>query len=363
MKKSMFVSEEDRQTLERAYAGRKLLQGELHDHAYTGGTSDGKCSLGMWQKEMKLLGMDFAAILDHKQVRHMYLPEWDDACFVCGTEPGTRITDSAAEDASLHYNMLFPKVRQLEKLLEDFPEFEFTGGSEGHFIYPSFTTARFQELIDAVMAGGGFFVLPHPKQIMISEDPETYFFRDGTGIEVFYNDLDSKYTEENYGLYLQLLAAGHRLWACAGGDLHNHAGTGALTTLYAAERTGPAMFPQLRTGDFTCGSAGVRMVMGETRMGGEADFCGQKLIFSVGDLHDSVVYQEHTYYVELWDDRRLIFREEIDPTKTSYFSVETEKDAGFYRVEVWDGSRRYRTKKVGYCIAMGNPIWRRDWMR
>lgn len=351
----------ERDALERAYTGRIVLFGELHDHSYSGGTSDGKCSLDMWKKEMPVLKMDFAAILDHRQVRHMYLDEWDDSLFVCGTEPGTSITDSGAEVPNLHYNMLFPNRGALETILSAFPEFEFTGGREGHFTYPRFTTERFGQLIDAVRAHGGFFVIPHPKQIMASQNPLDYWFRDFTGIEVFYMDLNTKETEQNYELWMQLLAKGKRVWACAGGDLHNHPGTGALTTLYARKRCIPSFFPYLRAGDFSCGNVGIRMLMGQTRMGGACSFDDQRLVLAVGDFHDSVLYENHHYHVELWNDREMVFRAPLDPLRMNYFAVDTDPSAGFYRAEVWDEDRRYRTDTVGYRIAIGNPIWRKGW--
>ncbi len=75
----------DKDTLERLYRGRQVFHGELHDHSASGGTSDGKCPLSEWPAKLRALKMDFAAILDHKQVRHMYQPEWEDGFFIAGT--------------------------------------------------------------------------------------------------------------------------------------------------------------------------------------------------------------------------------------------------------------------------------------
>ena len=64
--------------LEKLYEGRIPLHGEFHNHASTGGTSDGKVDLRTWKDTMQYISdMDFAAIVDHKQVLHMRLPEWD----------------------------------------------------------------------------------------------------------------------------------------------------------------------------------------------------------------------------------------------------------------------------------------------
>ena len=136
------ITENEIKKLESLYTGCKAYHGEMHDHSASGGTSDGKYPLSVWVEEMQQLKMDFAAILDHRQVRHMYLPEWKDGLFLGGSEPGTIISDSKAEKKEIHYNMLFTGPAPLEELLAEFPEFEFEGGPEGHFRYPFFTRFR-----------------------------------------------------------------------------------------------------------------------------------------------------------------------------------------------------------------------------
>ncbi|MBR4960195.1 MAG: hypothetical protein IKY52_04800, partial [Clostridia bacterium] len=263
------MTNQEIEKLEALYKGCQAYHGELHDHSNSGGTSDGSCTLEVWIREMEALKMDFAAILDHRQVRHMYLQEWKDGLFIGGSEPGTSISDSSARNKGMQYNMLFTGPEPLEDLLAEFTEYQYEGGAEGHFKYPSFTRERFGELIDAVKARGGFFVHPHPKQVMDADDSLEYWFRDETGIEVFYNEYDSKYTEENYALWTDLLAKGKRIWACAGGDRHSHPRDQALTTIYAEEKTNAAYLSHLRIGDFTCGSVGIRMCIGDTRTGGK----------------------------------------------------------------------------------------------
>ena len=51
------------------YQGRQVYHGEMHDHSASGGTSDGKCTLAHWREQLGALKMDFAAILDHRQIR------------------------------------------------------------------------------------------------------------------------------------------------------------------------------------------------------------------------------------------------------------------------------------------------------
>ncbi|HBP38556.1 MAG TPA: hypothetical protein DD640_07420 [Clostridiales bacterium] len=279
----------------------------------------------------------------------MYLPDWEDGLFIGGSEPGTLIADSKAAEKQMHYNMIFSGPKDLENLLAEFPEFEFTGGPEGHFGYPSFTRARFCELIDAVKAHGGFFVYPHPKLLMRSDDPCDYWFRDETGIEVFYMDLVNKETEANYALWVDLLARGKRVWACAGGDLHAEATNTALTTIYAEEHTNEAYIRHLRVGDFTCGPVGVRMVIGDTKTGGHGCFAGKQLVVGVGDFHVSVINTTHTYRVDLINNNGVVFSEKAPCDQASFFAIDAG-DCDFYRAEVWDVTRELR-------LAVGNPIW------
>jgi len=336
--------------LNEMYSNCRVFHGELHDHSNSGGTSDGKCTLTEWREKMQELKMDFAAILDHRQVRHMYLPEWEDGLFIPGTEPGTEITDcKAATDSHMHYNILLPDRDLLEGLLEEFPEYQFSGGIEGHFVYPSFTRERFGQLIDAIKARDGLFVHPHPKQVMISDDPCDYWFRDETGIEVFYIDMAGEYTQANYPLWTALLAAGKRVWACAGGDLHSQAVNTALTTIYAEEHTAKSFLAHLRTGDFTCGPVGVRMCIGNAKTGGRCAFKGQKLTVCVSDFHESVKYADHEYRLDILDDQGIVLSQTISSDEMNYISIDT-KDRAFYRAEVFDVTKSLR-------IAIGNPIW------
>ena len=335
--------------LQELYQDCRAFHGELHDHSASGGTSDGKRPLMHWLGAMEALGIDFAAILDHKQVQHMYLPEWEDGVFIAGTEPGCKISDSLAEDPVIHYNMLFEKSKDLEDLLREFEEYRFTGGKTGHFRYPSFTRERMRELIEAVKARGGLWVHPHPKQQMKSNDPMEYWFADETGIEVFYFDYRHRYTEENYALWTTLLSMGRRVWACAGCDMHACAHDTALTTVYATARKNAAYLERLRRGDFTCGAVGMRMCIGDTPMGGRCDFAGKRLVLSVGDFHRSVKHPTHTYRVDLLDDTGVVCSREISCTEESYLAIDVA-DRKFYRAEVFDTTENIR-------IAIGNPIW------
>lgn len=343
------IDNTEKMRLLNLYSGCRVFHGELHDHSASGGTSDGKCPLSEWRSQLNALKMDFAAILDHRQIRHMYLPEWEDGLFIPGTEPGTQISDSKAADGHMHYNILLPDRDLLEGLLNEFPEYQFTGGTEGHFVYPAFTRERFGQLIDAIKRRGGFFVHPHPKQVMVSDDPLDYWFRDETGIEVFYMSMDSEHTQKNYPLWVSLLAAGKRVWACAGGDKHAQTVDTALTTIYAEAHSSAAFLSHLRVGDFTCGPVGVRMCVGNTKTGGQCAFDGEKLIVCAADFHDSVRHADHKYRLDIINDQGTVCSHSVSCDEENFFSIDTQ-DCAFYRAEVFD-------ETLGLRIAVGNPIW------
>jgi len=350
----MRATQEEINHIDRLYEGRTVFHGDLHNHAATGGTSDGQCTLAEWKEQLRSLNMDFAAILDHKQVRHMYLPEWEDGLFICGTEPGTGILDSSAEYSKLHYNILYPTPKHLEQMLEAFPEYEFSGGQEGYFIYPRFVTERFRELIQYIRKTGGLFVHPHPKQVMISENPLDFWFADETGIEVFYGDMRNQETSLNYDLWLSLLALEKRVWACAGSDAHGRTKDTALTTVYATELSSAAIVKQASVGDFVCGPVGIRMCIGDWRMGGTCSFENQHLIVAVDDFHSTVKKESHTYRLDLLNEDGVVFSQEFDCSQPIYFSFEA-LPCKFYRTEVFDVTENLR-------IAIGNPIWNSDRM-
>ncbi len=347
-----FASDEEIKALEEKYVGKKVYHGELHDHSASGGTSDGACPLSEWKQMLHDLNMDFAAILDHRQVRHMYLPDFDRNLFVCGTEPGTVITDSRATGKEVHYNMLVETPETLMEILNEIPECKYEGGIEGHFSYPYYTKERFCEIIDTVKKHGGFFVIPHPKQITISEYDEDYYYRDYIGMEVFYVDMESKHTADNYPLWIRLLRDGKRVFVCAGCDRHSRASDKALTTLYAApaETVSKALVPVLRTGDFTCGSASIRMTAGDALCGGHCVFDGQRLIAAVGDFHSGVKDASHKFRFDIFAGEDMIASDEVSCDTDTYFSLDTEADVPYYRAELWDLDR-------GCRIALGNPIW------
>ena len=109
------------------------------------------------------------------------------------------------------------------------------------------------------------------------------------------------------------------------------------------------------------GWIGIRMNINGTAMGGETDFTGNRLQFSVGDIYNPGVthtydrgdlpYAEgHTYCVQMYDDGGLLMESEIDPLEMNYFAIDCDATAKFYRVVVWDLT-------TGCRIGVSNPIW------
>lgn len=339
--------------IDNLYFGRTALHGELHDHASTGGTSDGGRCLQHWRCAMEALEMDFAAILDHRQVRHMFLPAWDNNTFICGTEPGTCITDLNCESNEMHYNMIFDSPEPLMEILEEFEEFEYEGGPQGHFTYPKFTRERMCQLINRIKEKDGLFVFPHPKQIMKSDNPLDYYFCDGIGMEVFYCSFDHEYTKENYKLWTELLAKGKRIWVCSGGDKHSCASNDALTTVYAQNKKNSTILSHIKKGDFTCGGVGIKMCIGSIAMGGCADF-NDKLYVTVDDFHKRFFEPSHSLRFDLIDDLGTVVSIPFSCKTPFNYDFSCNPDAKFYRVEIFDETR-------GVIIALGNPIWNKKY--
>lgn len=337
--------------IDGVYAGRKPFYGELHDHSSCG---DGKNTLAQWRTGMEALGMDFATIVDHRQVEHMYHRDFIDGLFLGGTEPGGRISDMGEDWGRLHYNMLFADPKPLEELLLEFPEYEFGGGITDRFKYPRFTRERFVKLVKTVQEKGGFFVHPHPGSLPFSEDPVDYWFADHTGLEVIYayrDTRDGEKTQKNYAIWMGLLDAGKRVFATSGCDEHHMPSDKALSTVYAFRRTSQSYLDQLRKGDFVAGPVGIRMCMDDTPMGGTCSFEGKRLVLKIGDFHRCVYDANHTYRVDLFAGSKRVFKKEITCYEDHYFAFHA-KDVPFYRAEVWDVTLHSR-------LALGNPIWNR----
>lgn len=342
--------------LDGLYEGRTARFGEMHAHADTGGTSDGKFSLDQWKAHMAENEMDFSTIVDHKQTIHMRLPEWDNTMFIGGSEAGGPVMGSSATNNKIHYNMLFATVEEFETLLNMYPiEFQYFSG---HFGYPNWTEEKMNQLSNNIYECGGLFVHVHPylDGCMVSDDPLDYMFGDVMGLEVFrgYNqaDMNSEENQKAYKLWTDLLALGKRVYATAGSDAHSSLAnvTVCLGTIYAEDTEAKTLLEYMRAGNCVAGPAGIRMCVGDTQMGGETSFAGQRLVVSTGEIHTKTYNPEHTYRVDVYDDQGLVFSEEISGVENEYFAIDANPDAKYYRANVYDVT----DEKI---IAIGNPIW------
>ena len=359
------ATEEDKAALEKLYEGLQMHHGQLHDHAQTGRRSDGKATLQQWKDGMPSVGMEYVALLDHRQTDHMYLPEWDPTLFISGTEAMTYINDRDTRYNKYHYNMIFNNVSDMEAVLKNHMSvYMFV---DGVFEYMPMSSTEFTQIIQEVLASGGYFVIPHPCQTAmeiapagveswVAEDLLEYYYCDGIGYEVFYHiyadqeDRD-KQTKLNYDLWTGLLALGKKVYASAGSDVHNLPTDRGLSTVYSSQKLDTAYIEQLRKGNYTAGPVGVRMNIGETTMGGTGDFADKRVVFSVGDFHENFSDPSHTYRVDLVSDTGVVFSQKIVPGETQYFAIEADEAAKFYRVEVHDENLDYS------LLALGNPIW------
>jgi len=347
------ASDADKAQLNALYEGRVAFHGEAHDHADTGGTSDGHVDLNGWISGMEQLGMDFAAIADHKQVLHMRLDEWDDAAFIGGSEAQTYVSGMPEDSSKMHYYMVFTDPDAFEKVLNTFLlDFEYIND---HFVYKAFTRERLAELIECIRENGGMFTQVHPKAVgyMQSDDPLDYWFADWTGLEVFYSykgkDMNHEVNQANYKLWTDLLAAGKYVWATAGHDGHREPSTESLTTIFAEEKTADSIFSHMRVGDSTVGAIGIRMSIGDTMTGSQTDFNGKRLSICISDFHESVD-ATHTYRMELYQDAEVIHTQQISATEENWLALDADESANFYRVVVFD-------ETDGKIVAVGNPIW------
>ena len=333
--------------LEQLYAGRKLSYCDFHCHSNSGGTSDGKTPLGNYVEDMKKLGVDCAAIVDHKQMRHYFLPEWDEQYMICGSEPSTRLE---GRDSSMDYTMLFPDKTGLAQVMGAFPEFKFTGTWDGHFIYPRFTVDRFRELGEYIYSIGGLLSHAHPMQLPGSGQPEDYFFSEQIAFETVHGDVNAFATRQNHRIWAGLLQLGKRVRTHGSSDSHGPVSNRGLTTVYTEKHFSTDIFNRIRSGDCTAGGVGIRMCIGTCPMGGVAEFSeGQQLTLRVEDFHSAHWKPETVYSLKVYTDKGLAYALEFDGRTPVSLALAVQKRS-FYRCEVWNESD-------SLPVAFSNPIW------
>ena len=347
------VADADFSALETYYEGYRPYYGDQHVHSDCGGTSDGKLPLADWPAGMDEKQIDFAAIVDHRQMRGFFLPEWDEERFIIGTEPGTTITDlENVIDSSMHYNMLFPHKYGLAMVMANFPEFEFCGDElTGSYKYPKFTKERFMELTKYVQSIGGIMVHPHPKTMMASENPLDYYMGEHMYLEVMVASYRHHSSIRSYDLWCDILAEGKHVWASGGSDTHGGVSNGCVSTFYSKEKSGRAFFERMRTADYAVGAFGIQMMIDGHPMGSELIYRdGMRLCLRVGDLHAPAVRENTAYELRVYTDKGLAYASMFNGKEPQYLSLAVQKRA-FYRAEVVDLTHG------GYRMAVGNPIW------
>lgn len=380
---SLAASSSDTEALDELYKDRTLYQGELHDHADTSvgsnaGTSDGYVEITKWYSQMSTKGLDFAASLDHKQASHIDLDIWDESKLIYGSEAGANSIPNKSDPSTTnkhHYSMLFRTKAQFEEVLNAFQGFCYgknngnayweNRGNNGaiEFTYWNPTTRdQFADLIRAVQNADGFFVLPHALNTSeynsgLAEDYD--FGVDGVGFEVIYDGGTGHSVDDRlYEAWKELLAGDAKMYACAGTDNHRNLDNTCLTSIYGtsdAKTDKGYLIDQLRAGDFVAGSAGIKMCVGGTAMGGTCDFSGKRVVVQVDRIHTLANDLSHKYRIDIISEDGVVYSQPLTVNSTTgevnaTFAFDADNSSSFYRVVVMDCTTRTR-------IAIGNPIW------
>ena len=337
--------------LDALYEGRTCYYGDFHCHSNSGGTSDGQTPLADYLPRMKELDMDFAAIVDHRQQRHFFLPEWDEQYMICGTEPGTVLDEpeKPSFQRKLHYTMIFPDKTGLQKVMDAFPQYEFTGGIDGTYKYINPTRQELCQIAEYVYSIGGLLSHAHPKQLMVSEDPLDYYFSDLVPLETVQGTPETFGTRQNRELWMTLLAMGKRVHTHGSTDAHGPVSNRAMTAVYAEKHHSTPIFNRIRSGDCVAGAVGIQMCLDDAPMGSVTAYApGKTLYVRVGQFHKAHRKDNTVYTFRLYTDKGLAYCKEFygEPMEIA-FPVEKRM---FYRVEIYNESD-------GHTVALSNPIW------
>ena len=342
--------------LEAMYAGRTVYHGDLHSHSSTG-KADGKDSLSTIKMFETAMDVDFFTVVDHRQVVHMRDSQWDDTCFIGGTEPGLTVLDCPeAEIDTMDYSMVFADPEDLEAVLNAYPEeYQY---ADGYFKsgFPG-DHEKIAELIKCIQDNGGMFIHVHPTDegYFDPADPMDYWFADGTGFEIqngLCGDMNSASNSSAYKVWTTMLQNGKRVYATAGSDLHGWKGgiLNSLTSLYAEQANAKSWLEVLRKGDFAAGPASIRMVVGDAVTGSAGSFTGNRLVVAVGDFHSQAFNATHTYRVDIFDGDTLLASKELDLKQMNYFAIDADPNSKYYRANVYDVT-------AGCNVVVGNPVW------
>ncbi len=338
--------------LDRRYVGRQIYYGDFHCHSDSGGTSDGKAPIETFVEEMKKKQVDFAAVVDHRQMRHFFLDCWDPQHLICGTEPGQRLNEPNRDPLAckMDYTMIFPDKTGLKKVMDAFPEFGFNGTElEGSYRYWSPSLARFRELGDYVYSIGGLLSHAHPKQLMASDDPMDYYIGENVPLETIHGDSKAFGSRQNRDLWVALLNMGKRVKTHGSSDSHGPVSNRGLTAVYAEKHHSREIFQVVRSGDCTAGGVAIRMCIGDAPMGSSTAYVpGQTLLVSVDGFHPAHWQPDTVYCLKVFTDEGLAYAREFAAAPQK-LALPVQK-RGYYRVEITNESD-------GDLVALTNPIW------
>ena len=337
--------------LDKLYAGKQCLHGDFHCHSNSGGTSDGKTPLAEYVPGMDELDVDFAAIVDHRQMRHFFLPEWDEARLICGTEPGCMLNDGDRPwyNRKMDYTMIFPDKTGLARVMEAFPQFKYTGGTEGTYVYAPHTREDMRQLGEFIWSIGGLMSHAHPKQLMVSDDPLDYYFGDHVALETVHGHPSGLATKLNHRLWVNLLELGKRVRTHGSSDSHGPVSNRGLTTLYCEKRFSTDIFNTVRSGNCAAGAVGIKLSIDDAPMGSVTKYTeGQTLYVRVGDFHRDHRPENTVYSLRIYTDCGLAWAKEFAGEDMAV--ALPVQDRKFYRVEVYNESD-------DHIVAISNPIW------
>ena len=342
----------DYSAIDAYYEGCRAYYGDQHVHTDCGGTSDGHYPMKDWVAKMDELGLDFAIVVDHRQMRGYFLPEWSEERFVMGTEPGTHFSDrSYLPNDSLHFNMVFPHKYALAMVLANFPEFQFRGDElTGSFGYPAFTTDRFKELNAYLRSIGGMLVHAHPKLLLASNDPLDYYAGEHSYLETIVNGYGAHGAFRACDLWEKILNLGKHMYASGGSDTHGNVTNGCPSTFYTKRRFHTDFVERMYAGDYAVGGVGVKMMIDGHPMGSELSFKpGMKLSLRVGDFHPATFRENTAYELQILTDKGVAYASMFNGREPQEVSLEVQ-DRIYYRVVIWDLTH-------GYRVCVSNPIW------
>lgn len=347
------LNDADFAAMDAYYEGTKAYYGDMHVHTACGGTSDGSVAMSEWPAKLEENGIDFVVIVDHRQMRGFFLPEWDEKRFVMGTEPGTNLKElnAATGLCVIHYNMLFPHKYGVAMVMANFPEFGFKGDElTGRYGYPSFTLERFRELTAYVQSIGGMMVHPHPKDLLESDDPLDYYHGEFTHIEALYSWYESHWSFKGYELWTDILALGKRVYVSGGSDSHSAPSSIPFGVFYNREHLAKNFFDQMHDGDYAVGAVGMKMFVDGKPMGSVVEYKdGMKLTLRVDDFFPKMFKDNSAYELRIITDKGIAYSSVYDGKLPQAVELEVQKRA-FYRAEIFD---------LTNCrfVAISNPIW------